>query len=371
MIDTLPAARPVPLDPMAEALRLARLADHRQGPNPMVGAVVVADGRVVGAGHHQRAGGPHAEERALAAAGERARGATLHVTLEPCAHTGRTGPCVARILAAGIARVEVATLDPNPLVDGRGVQALRAAGVAVAVGAHAEEARELIRPFAVWVTTGLPLVTWKVAMTLDGKLATAAGESRWISGPESRRRAHRLRHEHDAVLVGSGTVLADDPELTTRLDVADPRQPLRVVVDGRLRTPPGARVLRRAEHPTLVVTRPGAPAARRAALEAAGAELVEVSAPDGRCDLRELAGRLGERGCTSLLVEGGSAVLGSCLTQGLVDRVVVFVAPILVGGRDAPDAIGGVGIPRLADALRLRRLRAEPLGDDLCLTGER
>jgi len=371
MIEPAPRPRAAPLDPMAEALRLARLGDHRTSPNPMVGAVVTVGGELIGAGYHARAGGPHAEVVALDAAGDRARGSTLHVTLEPCVHLGRTGPCVERIIASGVARVEIATEDPNPLVRGAGVQRLRAAGIAVGVGAHGDEARELIRAFATWVTTGLPLVTLKFAMSLDGKLATATGESRWITGPESRRRAHLLRHEHDAILVGSGTVLQDDPRLTTRLVGRRARQPLRVVADARLRIPPGARAIQAGERPALVATWAGAPADRREQLEAAGAECMVVEAPGGRLDLRDLARQLAARGCTSLLVEGGSTLLGSCLTEGLVDRVTAFVAPILVGGDEAPGAVGGGGIGRLAEAVRLTRLRCEPLGDDFCLTGER
>ncbi|HUY96153.1 MAG TPA: bifunctional diaminohydroxyphosphoribosylaminopyrimidine deaminase/5-amino-6-(5-phosphoribosylamino)uracil reductase RibD [Verrucomicrobiae bacterium] len=368
MIETALPPHPAPEDPMAEALRLARLGDHRTSPNPMVGAVVVAGGRLVGSGYHERWGAAHAEVRALTDAGELARGSTLHVTLEPCSHHGQTGPCVERILAAGVARVEVATLDPNPVVNGRGVSALRRAGVAVRVGCHAEEARELISAFAVWVTTGRPQVTLKFAMSLDGKLATTGGESRWITGPESRRRAHLLRHQHDAVLVGSGTVLADDPELSTRLE-RPARQPWRVVADGRLRTPASAKVLRGGGRPTLVATSADAPRDARAALEAAGAELIELTAIDGHLDLRELARHLGAGGCTSLLVEGGSTLLGSCLAQGLVDRVAAFVAPVLVGGVGAPGAIGGAGVGQLADAVRLRRFTAEALGADLLLSG--
>ncbi len=373
MIHPPVAPRPAPPDPMAEALRLARLADHATSPNPMVGAVLVAGGRLVGSGFHAAAGGPHAEIVALDEAGVAARGATLYVTLEPCPHQGRTGPCVDRIIESGVARVVAATRDPNPQVDGEGLRRLADAGIDVQCGGpHAEAARALIRPFTTWVTTGRPLVTLKFAMTLDGKLATTAGESRWITGAASRQRAHRLRHQHDAVLVGSGTVLADDPRLTVRLDGGpNPRQPLRVVADSRLRTPPLARLLRADARPPVVVTRAGAPAGRRRALEAAGAELVEVPTVEGRLDLLALASALGARGCTSLMVEGGSTLLGACLTQGLVDRVAAFVAPILVGGRHAPDAIGGGGIAHLDEALRLRRLDSEALDGDLLLTGER
>ena len=357
-------------DPMERALQLARCADHRQGPNPMVGAVLVADGRVVGEGFHQRAGGPHAEVVALEAAGERARGAALYVTLEPCAHAGRTGPCVDRLVAAGVTAVHVATRDPNPLVDGRGVAALRAAGIPVTEGAHAAEARRLIAPFATWITTGLPFVTLKFAMTLDGKLATVAGESRWITGPEARSAAHELRHQHDAVLVGSGTVLADDPLLTARLPDRVGRQPQRVVADGRLRVPPTAQALRAEAAPPVVLTVRAAPADRRAALEAAGVDVLTCAESDGHPDLRDGLAQLAARGVTSCLLEGGSTLLGAALVAGLVNRVVAFVAPILVGGSAAPDAIGGQGIGRLEAALRLREWTVERYGADLCITGE-
>ncbi len=370
MPDPPVAVAPLVRDPMAHALQLARRSDHRQSPNPMVGAVLVADGRVVGEGFHQRAGGPHAEVAALEAAGARARGAALHVTLEPCAHAGRTGPCVERLIAAGVGSVHVATLDPNPLVDGRGVAALRAAGIPVTVGAHAAEARRLIAPFATWITTGLPFVTLKFAMTLDGKLATVDGESRWITGPDARAAAHALRHQHDAILVGSGTVLADDPLLTTRLPDRPGRQPRRVVADGRLRVPPTARALRVDGPPPVVLTVREAPRDRRAALEAAGVEVLTCAGPEGHPDLRDGLAQLAARGVTSCLVEGGSTLLGAALVAGLANRVVAFLAPLLVGGATAPDAIGGPGIGPLGAAVRLREWTVERCGEDLCITGE-
>ncbi len=355
------------VDLMGLALRLARRGRHATSPNPMVGAVVVSRGQVVGSGYHRRAGAPHAEVVALATAGAQARGATLWVTLEPCSTEGRTGPCTDRILAAGVAEVRVATLDPNPRHHGRGVRALRARGVRVAVGERGSEARELIEHFACWITTGRPFVTLKLAMTLDGRVATRSGEARWITSPQARAWGHRLRASHDAVLVGSGTVLADDPVLSARVG-RRPRQPLRVVLDRRLRVSPGARLLGEGSSSVLIFSGPDPVPARRRALEAAGAEVVQLPGDGDR--LGAALDELGRRQVTSVLIEGGPTVMGSALVEGLGNRLVAFVAPLLVGGEAARGAIGGAGFERLAEARRLRRLRAEPVGPDLCLMGE-
>ncbi|HUY08810.1 MAG TPA: bifunctional diaminohydroxyphosphoribosylaminopyrimidine deaminase/5-amino-6-(5-phosphoribosylamino)uracil reductase RibD [Candidatus Dormibacteraeota bacterium] len=357
-------------DQMRRALELAKSGQGRTSPNPRVGAVLTRDGQVVGEGRHQRAGAAHAEVAALDQAGELARGATLWVTLEPCCHTGRTGPCTERLLAAGVAEVHVATLDPNPKVRGGGVAQLRAAGVSVSVGEHEAEATQLIREFAVWIVQGRPSVTLKFAMSLDGKVATALGESQWISSEPSRARAHLLRGEHDAVMVGSGTVLVDDPRLTARELPAGAHQPLRVIVDSRLRTPPSARIFSTPGGPILVATTDGRDAGREAALTAAGAEVLTLPAVDGRVPLSDLLQRLGERQVTSLLVEGGPVLLGSFWEQRLGDRIAAFVAPILVGGAGAPGPLGGLGAPTLERSWRVRGLRAEPVGPDLLLTAE-
>ncbi|MGC1194756.1 MAG: bifunctional diaminohydroxyphosphoribosylaminopyrimidine deaminase/5-amino-6-(5-phosphoribosylamino)uracil reductase RibD [Candidatus Dormiibacterota bacterium] len=355
---------------MRRALELARSGLGRTSPNPRVGAVLTRDGQVVGEGRHERAGAAHAEVSALEQAGELARGATLWVTLEPCCHSGRTGPCTERLLAAGVTEVHVATLDPNPKVHGRGVARLRAAGVAVSVGEYQEEATDLIREFAIWIVKGRPSVTLKFAMSLDGKVATNLGESQWITSKLSRARAHLLRSQHDAVMVGSGTVLADDPRLTARELPEGAQQPLRVIVDSRLRTPPSARIFGTAGGPVVVATTDRQDARHQAALTAVGAEVLTLPAVEGRVPLSDLLQRLGERQVTSLLVEGGPTLLGSFWEQRLGDRIAAFVAPILVGGAGAPGPLGGTGAPTLERSWRVSRLRAEPIGTDLLLTAE-
>jgi len=357
-------------DPMARALALAKLGRGRTSPNPMVGAVLIQQGRVVGEGHHAQAGGPHAEVEALERAGELARGATLWVTLEPCCHTGRTGPCTDRLLAAGVSEVHAATVDPNPQVQGQGIAQLRAAGVSVVVGEHEDEAKQLIREFAVWITQGRPSVTLKFAMSLDGKVATSKGESQWISSELARARAHQLRAEHDAVMVGVGTVLADDPRLTAREVPGELSQPLRVIVDSQLRTPPTARVLSTPGGSVLVATTEGADGNRQRALAQAGAEVLSLPARSGRVPLPELLQRLGERRVASLLVEGGPTLLGSLWEERLGDRIAAFVAPMLVAGTGAPGPFGGTGAPSLERSWRIVGLQSEPVGPDLLVTGE-
>lgn len=357
---------------MARALALAAEGVGLVSPNPSVGAVLVRAGHVVGEGRTQPPGGPHAEIVALRQAGEAARGATLYVTLEPCAHRGRTGPCTAAIIAAGVAEVHLALRDPSPWVAGRGVAALRAAGIAVVEGERAEEARRLNAAYFSWVERGRPLVTAKYAMTADGKIATRTGDSRWVSGAAARERVMELRRRSDAVIVGVGTVLADDPQLTARPGgVLAERQPLRVVLDSRARTPPGARLLGR-DLPgrALIITTDLAPAAARAALEAAGAEVAVVPARDGRVDPAAALRLLGERQVTAALVESGGELLAALLAAGLVDRVVAFVAPKLVGGAGAPTPVGGLGLARMADAWRLSHVAWEVVGDDLMLSGD-
>ena len=355
---------------MERALALAARADFATAPNPMVGAVVVSGGEIVGEGFHHRAGEPHAEVLALAQAGGRARGAELWVTLEPCCTTGRTGPCTSQVIAAGVARVHVAALDPNPAVSGGGLAELRKAGIEVVVGERREEAERLTEFYSVWVRTGLPFVTLKLAVSLDGKVATAHGESQWITGPEARADGHRLRHAHDAIMVGIGTALADDPELSARAGFESGRQPLRVVADSGLRLPPSARLLSHGRARALIATVLGADPERRRLLEAAGAELVELPADEGRVPLRELLGHLARRGLVSLLVEGGPTLLGAMRAEGLGDRVVAYVAPIVLGGAGAPGPVGGAGAARLAQAWRLRWTETAMVGLDLRLTAE-
>ncbi len=359
-------------EPMRLALDLARRGLGRTHPNPPVGAVIVRAGRVVGRGFHPRAGEPHAEVFALREAGDAARGAVMYVTLEPCVHHGRTPPCVDAILEAGIAEVHIAMLDPNPVVHGKGVAKLRAAGVKVVLGEGAAEARRLTEGFAHWIRTQRPWVVAKYAMTLDGKVATRTGQARWITGPEARTWVHRLRDGVDAILVGRGTVEADDPRLTTRLpDLAAPHHPLRVILDSRGRAPLTARLFDPAlPGRTVVATTPAMPAARRQALQARGVAVWPLPpGPDGRVSLPALLDALGREGMTTLLVEGGPTVLGAFFDAGLVHKVHAFIAPVLVGGARAPSPIAGLGRPHMAQAPRLQQVTLERLGPDLLLTG--
>ena len=355
-------------DFMREALLLAQNALGRTSPNPLVGAVIVQEGRVVGAGWHRKAGTPHAEVHALAMAGELSRGATAYVTLEPCSHYGRTGPCAKALVEAGVKRVVVPVLDPNPLVAGKGKALLEAAGVEVTVGVLAEEARQINEAYFKWVTQKMPFVTLKTAMTLDGKIATAAGKSQWITGEAARQRVHEMRDVADAIVVGIGTVLADDPSLTTRLADHTGRNPVRVIVDSRARTPLTAKVVQDGAAKTLVAVARTASEERCAALRAAGVEVVRAGEGE-RVDLAALMRLLAARDFTSVFVEGGGTLNFSLLAEGLVDKVHAFIAPKIVGGREALTPVEGAGVGELADAVELTNLTMEQVGADVLITG--
>jgi diaminohydroxyphosphoribosylaminopyrimidine deaminase/5-amino-6-(5-phosphoribosylamino)uracil reductase len=331
---------------MQRALELARRGEGCVEPNPMVGAVVVSSSgqpRTIGEGWHARFGGPHAEVVALAAAGGAARGATLHVTLEPCCHHGKTPPCTDAIIASGIARVVVAAADPFSAVNGGGIAALRAAGIVVETGLHEPEAQRLVAPFRKLVTERKPWLIAKWAMSLDGRVATRDRESRWISSEPSRAIVHELRGRVDAILIGIGTALADDPLLTAR--PPGPRTPLRIVLDGEARLPPTSRLVQSARDvPLLVAIGPSAAVERVRALEAAGCEIWKGRDSDRGPRLMTLLAELGSRSLTNVLVEGGPEVLGSLFDQGAVDEVWAFIAPRIVGGSVAPSAVGGSGI---------------------------
>jgi diaminohydroxyphosphoribosylaminopyrimidine deaminase/5-amino-6-(5-phosphoribosylamino)uracil reductase len=358
------------LQHMARALELAGRGLGRTAPNPPVGAVLVRDGEVVGEGYHPAAGQPHAEIFALQDAGARARGADLYVTLEPCCHQGRTGPCTEALIAAGVRRVFYGVVDPNPKVAGAGLQRLRTAGIATAAAPLAADCRRLIAPFAKHVRTGLPFVTLKAAMTLDGQLATSTGESQWITGEASRAAGHRLRSQVDAILTGAGTVLADDPRLTVRLADGG-RNPARVVLDGALRTSPQARVYSAStEGRRLLFTAADAVGAGFEEFRAAGVEVCTVPRQAGHLDLAAVMTQLGAFGVQSLLVEAGGALNGALWRAGLVDRLVLFVAPRLFGGSDGTPLFAGVGVARLAAAWQLTDLRVDRCGDDLMVEGE-
>ncbi len=349
---------------MRAALGEAAKGLGRTSPNPAVGAVLVKSGRVIARGHHERAGGPHAEVVALGAAGARARGADLYVTLEPCDHFGRTPPCSRAILSAGVRRVFVGSEDPNPLVSGKGVARLRRAGVEVVTGVLAPECDALNTQWFRFIRDRRPYVTLKAAVTLDGCMATRTGDSRWVTGEEARRWVHRLRDRVDAVLVGAGTARADDPRLTTRLPGGRGHDPIRVVLDTDLSLPARLALFRaRSAAPTIV-----AHASGRTRRLGPGVELVRCRRGRGGVDLRDLLGKLAERGVTHLLVEGGAHVHARFLAEGLVDRVAVFVAPKLLGGEGVPLA-AGPGPSRMADALRLEEVEVERIGEDVLVQG--
>ncbi len=353
---------------MERALDLARGGLGTTSPNPSVGCVIVKDGQVVGEGATQPPGGPHAEKVALEQAGSRARGATLYVTLEPCSRHNRTPPCTTAIIEAGIAQVHLAVLDPNP-EQGQGRAELEAAGIATVLGDGEREARRVSEAFFKWITTGLPFVYGKFAASLDGKIATHSGESQWITGESARGFVHDLRGQVDAIMVGSNTALRDDPRLTPRLgDGSTERLPTRVVVDSTARLPATARMLGEPGK-TLVATTSRAPDDARRALESAGAEVLTLPQGVGGVDLSSLLAALGARNMTSVLAEGGGELLGSLFEQRLVDKVLAFIAPIVIGGREAPTPVEGQGIALLSEALRLRDVEVLRLDDDMLITG--
>jgi diaminohydroxyphosphoribosylaminopyrimidine deaminase/5-amino-6-(5-phosphoribosylamino)uracil reductase len=351
---------------MARALALAVRGLGRTHPNPAVGAVVARGERVVGEGWHRRAGTAHAEVVALRAAGRRAVGATLYVTLEPCTHFGRTPPCVDAVLRAGVARVVIGMVDPSPRVRGRGIRRLRRTGVRVSVGVLGTDCRRLLAGYASAVRRKRPFVVLKLAASLDGRIATRSGVSRWITGGAARRRAHQLRNRLDAVLVGAGTILADDPQLTCR--IRGGRDPVRVVLDGRLRISPRARVVcGRSPAPTWIVTASDAPARRATALRRAGVEVIALPGR-GEVAIARVLRELCRRGVTSVLIEGGAGVAAAALRARIVDRLVVFLAPILIGGDGVP-MVGRLGTATPRRALRLVRMQVGRAGGDVMVGG--
>ncbi|TAK76055.1 MAG: bifunctional diaminohydroxyphosphoribosylaminopyrimidine deaminase/5-amino-6-(5-phosphoribosylamino)uracil reductase RibD [Dehalococcoidia bacterium] len=360
---------------MRLALDEAESALGTTSPNPSVGAVIVRDGRVVGRGHTQPPGGAHAEVEALREAGEAARGATLYCTLEPCVHTGRTGPCTEAIIAAGVTAVRYSIVDPDAKVAGGGDARLRAAGLDVEVGDGAAESERVLEGYLKHRRTGLPAVIVKVAMSLDGRIASASGDARWVSGPEAREWVHRLRSRMDAVIVGSGTQLADDPALTARPAGVDvPHQPARIVVDSRGQTPPTARLFSEAGGPVLIATVDGVSRAWRTAIEARGGEVLTLPGKAGRegashVDLRALLGALGERGMLNVMVEGGGVLLGALFDRRLVDRLYAVIAPVVIGAAAAPSAVSGRGAQVMREAPRLRDLAVSRLGEDVLVEG--
>lgn len=350
---------------MRAALALARRGLGNTWPNPSVGCVIVRDGRVVGRAVTAPGGRPHAEPQALAMAGAAARGATAYVTLEPCCHHGRTPPCTDALIEAGIARVVIALRDPDPRVNGEGVGRLRAAGVAVEEGVLADEAREVAEGFCAAIRLGRPMVTLKLASTLDGRIATGSGESQWITAEPARRAAHALRGRHDAVMVGVGTVMHDDPDLTCRIEGFKPVPMVRVVADSHLRTSLTARLVSTARAaPSWFLTRPGADPGRRQAVEAAGARVFEVPGGPAGIDIAAGLAALAKAGITRLLAEGGAQIAGALLRAGLVDRIAWFHAPAVMGA-DGWAAVQGFGVRHLADMPRFVPVASAPVGADM------
>jgi len=355
---------------MQLALDLARNGEGRTAPNPPVGAVVVKDGVVVGRGFHPRAGEPHAEVFALSDAGDLACGATVYVTLEPCSHYGKTPPCADALIAADVAAVYIGTVDPNPEVAGRGIKKLRAAGIAVETGLLEDESQRLIAPFKKHILTGFPFTIYKAAITLDGNTATKSGDSKWISGEESRHWVHQLRHRVDAVIVGSGTVCADDPQLNTRLPEGGGRDPLRVVVDSALKIDPGCRMLTQQSDAGTLVATISRDANKIAALRDAGAEVICFTSTDGKIPLKQLWQELGQRNIQRLLLEGGAGLAAGALECRLIDQLVVFVAPKVIGGTSGFGIFSGTGCEKMAGVTNLHNVTYRSSGKDLMIMGD-
>ncbi len=350
---------------MQQAIALAEKGQGRTSPNPLVGAVLVRRGKVVGAGFHKKAGGPHAEIAALRQAGGKAKGADLYVNLEPCCHTGKTPPCTRALLDAGIRHAYIGMRDPNPLVCGKGIRALKKAGIGVTTGILKKQCEALNAVFVKFIQTGEPYVILKSALSLDGKIATHTGESKWITGAKARRHVHRMRERADAILVGAGTVLKDNPSLTVRLGQKHPRHPVRVVVDRRHRIPLNANVFQNAAAETVILACGMKPdAARMKALHAQGVEVLSVKENRFGVDLKDLMRKLGERQITSVLFEAGGAINASALEAGIVDKVVFFIAPAIIGGNRAPGPVGGAGIDKIENTLRLKNMTVTQVGED-------
>jgi len=350
---------------MRRVLRLAEKGRGRTSPNPMVGAILVKDSKVIGDGYHTKAGEAHAEIVALQQAGEEAQGATLYLNLEPCAHYGKTPPCAPRVVEEGVKRVVIGMEDPNPLVKGKGIEILRKADLDVDVGILEKECRRLNEAFCKYILQKMPFVILKVAATLDGKTATRNGDSKWISGEASRRLVHRLRNQVDGILVGIGTVLRDNPLLTTR--IRGGRDPYRIVLDSRLRIPEEASVIGKSPSKAVIATTELAPREKIEKLEKRGVQILIFDSKEGRVDLKSCLSKLGEMGMTSLLVEGGSHINGSFLDEGLIDKLILFLSPKVIGDQQAPGIFGGRGVSNLQEAVGLREIRTKKVGEDVFL----
>lgn len=355
---------------MRRALELARRAEGRTSPNPLVGAVVVKDGKTIAEGYHSRAGGPHAEIVALRKAGSKARNADLYVSLEPCCHYGKTPPCTDAIIDSGVRRVVIGMRDPNALVGGKGIRLLRKSGIEVVTGVLREECEQLNVVFAKFIRTGRPYVTLKSALSLDGRIATRTGDSKWISGPESREWVHAMRSKVDAVLVGAGTVLADNPQLTARPKKGKGRHPARVILDGSGRIPYSAQVFKNGTSQRIIyATGSCLKPSREKRLTKLGVEVLSLKEKNGLLDIRQLLKKLGERELTSVLIEGGAEINAEALRAGVVDKIVFFIAPMIIGGRSAKGVVGGDGIDKIRRACKIKKLTVTRMGNDLMLEG--
>lgn len=354
---------------MHRALELAIVARGRTRPNPVVGAVIVNGGEIVGQGYHKQAGTPHAEVHALQQAGLRANGATLYVTLEPCNHYGKTPPCTKAIIEAGIKKVVVATLDPNPRVCGQGMKALTEAGIETTIGIMEAEAQKINEAFFTKIIKGRPFVSLKVAMTLDGKIATYSGNSRWITGEKSRHYVHELRNIYDVIMVGIGTVLMDDPLLNTRLGGVDSRDPIRAIVDSNLQIPLASQIVKSAkEQPTMVFCSKQADKQSEAQLIIQGIEVIRVKGEADKLDIEEIVSIIGHKGYNSILLEGGAGLNTAMLEQRLIDKLYWFIAPKIIGGSQAPGPIGGPGVSIMDDAIKLDSISINRFGQDIMIT---
>jgi diaminohydroxyphosphoribosylaminopyrimidine deaminase/5-amino-6-(5-phosphoribosylamino)uracil reductase len=356
---------------MKAALRLARRGAGRVSPNPLVGAVIVKNGAIVGKGYHARFGGPHAEINALRNAGARARGASLYINLEPCCHYGKTPPCTDALITSGIKKIYVGMVDPNPAVSGKGIQKLRKAGIAVETGLLEDQCRLLNESFIKHITEKVPLVTLKAGLTLDGNIATARGDSKWITCEQSRRLVHKVRSEVDAIMIGSGTLIADDPQLTARLESKTLKNPLRVVVDEKLRIPLESNVLKpQLAAGTLIVTSPALSSSRKAGqIKKSGARVLAAPLKKGLIDLKALIKKLGDMEIASLLIEGGSEINASALAAGIVDRILFFYAPKIIGGRNSIHVVGGSGVQKIAGAIEISGMEVQRIGSDFLVSG--
>ncbi|MBI3600095.1 MAG: bifunctional diaminohydroxyphosphoribosylaminopyrimidine deaminase/5-amino-6-(5-phosphoribosylamino)uracil reductase RibD [Nitrospinae bacterium] len=365
---------------MKRAIELALMAKGRTSPNPMVGAVIIKGGKIVGEGYHKKAGTPHAEINALDAASKSAKDGIMYINLEPCCHQGRTPPCTKSLIKSGLKKIVVGMIDPNPLVSGKGIKELKDAGIQVSVGLLEKECRKINEVYIKYITTGTPFVLLKVAMSLDGKIATHTKDSKWITGKPSRDRVHQLRDEVDAVMVGIGTVLQDDPNLTVSLKKKKVNDPIRIIVDSSLRIPLDANVFKSPHNPPFRKGGRGGirviiAAAKRAddkkvsALKEKGVDVLIIEGNEERVNLLKLMEDLGKREITSIMIEGGSELNSSAIEAGIVDKVIFFIAPRIIGGKDGISSVGGRGIVKLEDSLNIRDVNVDRIGSDIVVEG--